>query len=316
MQHQWFRIIAAGGMIALIVAVAACSAASPASMEAPSYPGGEAAAPAAAVADEQMAQEGGGNAATISTRKVIATAYLDLVVEDTQTTVDAVDALMDEVGGYISATNLSKSYYSGNESLQGTLTLRVPAESLEVTLTKLTELAVDVRARSLDRQDVTDQYSDIDAELRNLEATETELRAMLEEVRERPNSTTEDIMSVYRTLTDVRSQIEQLRGRKNLMDNQISLSTVNLTLTPDIANLPVVEEGWRPSVVMRGALRALTQAVQALGNVVIWGIFFLLPLAIIALIPIVLAIWLLRWLFRRFSRPKEQPVTAAAPPQG
>ena len=39
-------------------------------------------------------------------------------------------------------------------------------------------------------------------------------------------------MSVYRTLTDVRGQIEQLRGRKNLLDNQIGFSTVNLTLDP------------------------------------------------------------------------------------
>jgi hypothetical protein len=311
MQHKSIKSIAAAGMVVLVLAVAACSAASPASMEAPSYPAGEAAIPAAPV-EAQLAQEGGTTDALV-TRKVVATARLDLVVEDTQTTVDAVNALMDEVGGYISATNLSKSYYSGSESLQGTLTLRVPAEALDTTLTRLAELAIDVRSRSLDRQDVTDQYSDIDADLRNLEATETELRAMLQEVRERPNSTTEDIMSVYRTLTDVRGEIEQLRGRKNLLDNQIAMSTVNLTLTPDIANLPVVEEGWRPAVVMRGALRALTQAVQALGNVVIWGVFFLLPLVLIALIPIAIAIWLLRWLIRRFSRPKPQPITATRP---
>ena len=132
-----------------------------------------------------MAQVGDDGTA-VTTRKVIATANLELVVDDTETTVDAVNALVNEAGGYVSATNLSKSYYGGGAQLQGTMTLRVPAETLDAILTQLEDLAVDVRSRSMNRQDVTDQYSDIDAQLRNLEATETELRAMLEEVRQRP----------------------------------------------------------------------------------------------------------------------------------
>ena len=249
--QKWMQGIFAAGLTVLMIGVAGCGAAPRAASEAPSDYGGEAAvAPASAPTMDDQTAQAGSDGLNIATRKVIATANLELVVDDTEATVDAVNALMDEVGGYVSATNLSKSYYGGSDSLQGTLTLRVPAESLDATLTRLVELAVDVRSRAMDRQDVTDQYSDIDAQLRNLDATETELRAMLAEVRERPNSTTEDIMSVYRTLTDVRSQIEQLRGRKNLFDNQIALSTINLTLIPDVANLPVVEEGWRPAVVI------------------------------------------------------------------
>jgi len=310
--QKWMQSMTAAGLMAVLFGVAACSSAAPTSaFDSPGGYGGESGvAPAAAPASEQVAQASDSGGISISTRKVVATANLELVVDDTEQTVDAVNALVEEVGGYVSATNLSKNYYGGSDTLQGTLTLRVPAESLDATLAKLVELAVDVRSRSTDRQDVTDQYSDVDAQLRNLEATETELRAMLEEVRERPNSTTEDIMSVYRTLTDVRSQIEQLRGRKNLLDNQIALSTINLTLIPDIANLPVVEDSWRPAVVMRSALRALTEASQALVNVIIWGVFFLLPLVLIALIPILIAIWFLRWLFRRMSKPKAQPTAS------
>jgi hypothetical protein len=176
----------------------------------------------------------------------------------------------------------------------------------------LAKMAVDVDSRSIQRDDVTDQYTDVDAQLRNLEATEKELLAMLEEVRERPNSTTEDIMSVYRTLTDVRGQIETLQGRKNMWDNLISLSTINLSLIPDSANLPVVEEGWRPAVVAREAGRALVSAVQGLGNVVIWFGIFVLPLLLVALIPLAILVWLLRLGLRRLSKPK--PTLAAAQP--
>jgi hypothetical protein len=173
-------------------------------------------------------------------------------------------------------------------------------------------MAVTVNSRQLTRDDVTDQYSDVDAQIRNLEATEEELRAMLQEVRERPNSTTEDIMSVYRTLTEVRGQIETLRGRKNMWDNLVALSTIDVTLTPDSANLPVVEEGWRPAGVAREAQRALVSAVQVLGNVVIWLGIFVLPLVLLALIPLAILIWFLRWVFRRLSKPK--PTLTVAPP--
>ena len=61
---------------------------------------------------------------------------------------------------------------------------------------------------------------------------------------------------------------------------------------------------------MRSALRTLAEAAQALANVIIWGVFFLLPLVLIALIPIAIAIWFLRWLFRRMSKRKPQPAVA------
>ena len=119
-------------------------------------------------------------------------------------------------------------------------------------------------------------------------------------------------MSVYRTLTEVRGEIETLRGRKNMWDNLISLSTIDVTLTPDSANLPVVEEGWRPAGVAREAQRALVSATQMLGNMAIWFGLFVLPLVILALIPITIAVWVLRWLLRKVSKPK--PQVPSAPP--
>lgn len=291
-QNRWWVVIVWGVMLWLL---AAC--ASPMSREA------AAPAPASeAVSGGAMAQSDTSDSATLD-RKIIARANVDLTVTDPSATVDAINALMDEVGGYVSATNLYKSSYDSAQRLQGNLTLRVPADRLDETLDALEKMAVDVPSRSIDREDVTDQYSDIDAQLRNLEATEAELREMLAEVRARPNSTAEDIMAVYRTLTEVRGQIEQLRGQKNMLDNLISLSTIEVTLRPDTATLPVVEEGWRPIVVMREALRSLVGAVQWLGNVAIWAVLFLLPLLALAAVPVVVLYFIVRWLIRRNRKP-------------
>jgi hypothetical protein len=292
--------------------LAACSAAAPrASFENAAPPpmadsGGEAAR------DESLVQAPGSEGAASANRKIIARAGLTLVVADTQATVDSIGELMNELGGYVSTSNLYRSTWDSSEALQGSITLRVPTENLEAALEALEGLAVEVDSRTLNREDVTDQYTDVDAQIRNLEATETELVAMLAEVRERPNSTTEDIMAVYRTLTEVRGQIETLQGRKNMWDNLISLSTIEVTLVPDSANLPVVEEGWRPGSVAREAQRALVSAVQVLGNVVIWFVLFVLPLLLLALIPLAIIGWVLRWALRKLSKPK--PAITPVPP--
>ncbi len=244
-----------------------------------------------------------------STRKVIANARIELVVADTEAVVRRIEGLMDELGGYVSNANLYKGSYGGADLLRGTLTLRVPAESLETAMDALEEMALDTRSRSVDRQDVTDQYSDVEAQLRNLEATENELRELLAEVRARPNATPEDILAVHRSLTEVRGQIEQLQGRKNVMDNQIALSTIEVTLTPDAATRPVVEEEWRPVAALRDASRALVSALQFLGDLAIWVLVFVVPIMLVFLIPLVILIWVVRALVRRRRRKRANQPT-------
>lgn len=306
---QLQRWILAAGMVGLLW-LSACAAASPVQrLDAP------AASPAlGSTAAPEMAQAGGDLVAEQG-RKIIARATLSLIVADTQATVVQVETMMEEVGGYVASTNLYRATWHSPEALQGTLTLRVPAESLDATLDDLAALAVHVESRGLNREDITDQYSDTDAQIRNLEATETELRAMLEEVRARPNATAEDIMAVYRTLTEVRGEIETLRGRKNVWDNLIGLSTIELSLTPDSANLPVVDDSWRPGAVAREAQRALVDGLQGLGTLLIWFVIAVLPILILALIPLVVTFWALRWLLRRLSRPKKAVAAPSAAPK-
>jgi hypothetical protein len=263
---------------------------------APSYPEAEASAgmmPAAQVA-----------------RKVIANASMTLVVSDTQSAVQQVEAILDGAGGYIADTNFYKSSYSGNELLRGTMTLRIPADQLRGVMDQLRGLAIDVRSENITREDVTDQYSDVEAQLRNLRTTEDELRALLTEVREKPNATPDDIMAVHYRITEIRGQIEQLQGRQNMLDNLVSLSTLTVELIPDALNQPIVETGWRASVIVRDATRALVSTLQFLGSAAIWVGVYLIPLALIALIPLSIIVWGLRRVLRRLG-PKP-----AASPQG
>lgn len=233
-------------------------------------------------------------------RKIVARATMTIVVEDTDAVVSAIQSELDAIGGYIAQANLYRNSYGGDERLQGSMTVRVPAAELERVMDDLERMAVAVDDKTISREDITDQYSDVDARLRNLTATEDELREMLAEVRARPDATPEDILTVYRHLTDIRGQIEQAQGRKNMFDNLVALSTLELTLTPNWTTRPVVEEGWQPGRTLRNASRDLVRALQDLADFGIWFVVFLLPVLLLILIPIAIIFLILRALVRRF----------------
>ena len=234
------------------------------------------------------------------TRKIIANANVSLVVSDTAAAVEGIETLASDVGGYLADVQLSKDRYGETEVLRGSLTLRVPGDSLDASLERLQALATDVNNLNVSRQDVTDQYSDLDAQLRNLRATETELLALLTEVRQKPNAKVEDILAVHRSLMQIREEIETLQGRKNLLDNQTGFSTIWIELIPDSVNRPIVEESWSANGPARNALRALVQTLQGLMTALIWVLLYLAPLLLLFLIPLAILIWLARyWMGRR-----------------
>ncbi|MDE0199967.1 MAG: DUF4349 domain-containing protein [Caldilineaceae bacterium] len=243
----------------------------------------------------QQAADGAGEP-----RQVIANANISLVVADAATALSGVEQIVTDLGGYVADMDLSKGRYDESDVLRGSLTIRVPSAGLEEALDLLQALATDVNYLNVNRQDVTDQYSDLDAQLRNLRATETELLALLTEVRERPNAKVEDILAVHRSLTEIREEIERLQGRKNLLDNQIDFSTIWVELIPDSVFRPIVEEPWSASGPVRNALRALVATLQGLLTALIWAVLYLTPLLLVFLIPLAVLIWLVRlWVGRR-----------------
>ena len=255
---------------------------------------------APAMADEEAYAEQQAADGAEEPRQVIANANISLVVADTAAALSGIEQVVADLGGYVADMDLSKGRYDESEVLRGSVTLRVPATSLEEALDVLRALATDVNYLNINRQDVTDQYSDLDARLRNLRATETELLALLTEVRERPNAKVEDILAVHRNLTQIREEIEMLQGRKNLLDNQIDFSTIWVELVPDSVFRPIVEEPWSASGPVRSALRALVATLQGLLTALIWAVLYLTPLLLVFLIPLAALIWLIRlWVGRR-----------------
>lgn len=239
---------------------------------------------------------GGTTTTTDEQRMIVRTANLSLVVKDTEDSVAEIKDIVSGLGGYV----VDLRMWRDQQQLRGTITVRVPAESLDEALVKFKGLAVKVESENGSSQDVTEEYTDLGAQLRNLEATEQELLELLGTVRETTGKA-EDILAVYRELTQIRGQIEQLKGRMQYLERTAAMSAVTIELVPDVLATPITVGGWRPSETVSKALRSLVQTLRLLVDAAIWIVLYVLPVVVVVLVPLAV-LWSL-WRRRKKGTP-------------
>jgi hypothetical protein len=266
-------------------------AAAPQLAPAPAARSASAPAPAPAAAQSSAAQ------VDFSQRLIVRTANLRLLVDEVGPAALQVGELTESVGGIL--VNSTQREENGRPA--ATVTIRVPAERFEEVMDRLRGLAVRVSSEQVNSQDVTEEFVDVDARLRNLRATEERYLALLQQAR-----TVEDILKVEQQLSNVRGQIEQLQGRLEYLRRSAQTSLITVELRPLIAAQPPVG-GWSALPVIAQAWAALVAAIQFLLAVLIWLVVFS-PLWIPALLLI--RHWRRR---RRAARAGRERVSAAAP---
>ncbi|HDH25565.1 MAG TPA: DUF4349 domain-containing protein [Actinobacteria bacterium] len=259
-------------------------------------PAREFAATGAPAFDEAMTDQ------AVTDRKIIKNASIDLEVADPEQAARSVARLAEQFGGFVSNESLYRDGDGVDEVTFARLQVRIPADRLTQFVDALKADAIDVRSLDMTSQDISEQYSDIEAQLSNLRAYENELRLLLTEVRDRPEAKTDDLLSVFENIRQVRGEIEQLEGRQRLFDSQVSLATVDVTLTPSEAVAPLAREGWSAGSILRQAVRGLIVALQWIASAAIWLVAFFLPVLVVILVPIGLVIWLVMWIVRRRKR--------------
>jgi len=230
-------------------------------------------------------------------RKIIETASIDLEVADPEASSATVHRLANQYGGYVSAEQTYRELTDGPAF--STLQVRVAADQLDAFIEALKAEAMNVRSLTTSSQDISEEYSDLEAQLKNLTAYEGELRLLLADVRERPDAKPEDLLNVFESIRQVRGEIEQLQGRQRLYDSQVALATVSVTLTPSEALEPIAKEGWNAGTIFRSALRGLVAALQWLASAVIWLSVFALPIVLLILIPVAIVFWIVRRIVKR-----------------
>lgn len=223
----------------------------------------------------------------VQIRMVVKNASLSIVVEEPVATMDLISSLAESLGGYVVSSYLYQVQLdSGLEIPQASITIRVPAEYLDQALDEIKSGAGQVLSEQVSGQDVTQEYTDLESRLRNLQRAEEQLGEILEMSYE-----TEDVLRVYNQLVDIREQIEVIKGQMQYYEQSVALSSISIDIQANEAVQPLKIGNWQPVGVAKKAIQALINTFKVFANSLIWIGLYILPVALVLYFPI-------RWIWR------------------
>lgn len=275
--------------VAVVFALAGCSAAENGASSTADSSGGVGKAPAApqqgtgGKADSKVAAPQPG----ATDRKLSRSARLELTATKVVDVVAQARGIAQGAGGYTGQES------TGDQS--ATLSLAVPAERLDPVLDQLSHLGSSLVKRELNTQDVTEQVVDVEARLTTQRKSVERIRALLSQA-----TSVSDITSIESELTSREATLESLEQQRNSLAGSVAMATVSLSIRSVAAPAPPSEDrsgflgglagGWDAFLTFGGGLLTVLGAVAP----------FLLIVGPLA--------WLGWWLNRRRRAARPSPV--------
>ena len=239
---------------------------------------------------------------TTATKQLVQAVGLQLLVKNAQQAASEIERIAATMQGDIEKADLRND---GN-SRQGEIVLRVPASKLEEAVVQFSRLAIRVQEMHRESRDITREYMDSQARLRNLKLEEDQYLVLL-----RRAGSMKDTLQVTEKVSEVRGEIEQLQGDLNWQTHQVAMSAIHVQLVEEAQATMVAR--WRP------IFNAKTSALSMLADVgewVDWVVALIINIPLIALWVATigglgLVSWrVLRWIWLRFVK---SPVAVPLP---
>ncbi|MFA0783815.1 DUF4349 domain-containing protein [Fervidibacter sacchari] len=198
------------------------------------------------------------------TRKLIRDAWLTLLVQDVPKVAQQVRQVAEEFDGYVAESSQTRK---PDGSWSAILTLRVPSENYHKALSRLQQLGQvdDLREQV---QDVTEEFVDLEARLRNLKRSEQHLLELLKRTGK-----VSELLQVEKELSFRRQEIERLEGRLRYLSHQVDFSTIHVTLN-EFRPRPVPETAFSLPKVFADAFRTVVLILRGALVVAVWVLVF------------------------------------------
>jgi hypothetical protein len=206
---------------------------------------------------------------SVDIRKVIVESRMELAVEDVAERYHDVTSLARRVGGFVADSRLTTSTaQERGQEQQASVVLRVPGSRHDEVMAELRAMpGGEVIAERTTSSEVTDEYTDLQSRLRNLQRSETRYLDLMDRAE-----TVNEILSVGERLDHVRAQIEQIQGRINVLDDLVDFATISVTLSP-VAAAPTEENGSSSFVeAWNSAWSAVADTLESLTVVAAWAL--------------------------------------------
>lgn len=203
-------------------------------------------------------------------RLIIKTANISMDVEKYDKTSEEIYRMVNEMGGYVSDTS---SYYyifdrqdESKNKKSGYMTLRIPNQFFDQFIAQMNQHG-DVTTFSSNANDITKQYRDTTAEVKNLEVREAKLREIMDKAEE-----VKDIIQVERELSRVRGEINRYNSLITDWEDLVTLSTVTINMT-EVEDLKTVVKPVDKDMITKareGFIFTLNRIINALELFFVW----------------------------------------------
>lgn len=240
-------------------------------------------------------------------RKWVITMNIDTETEDLDGALDSLNRQIRELNGYVQEQNIRNgSTYSSSRYRSASLTVRIPAEQLDIFTSSLTEFT-NVVSSSRSAEDITLSYVDTETRITALETERDRLLELMEQAE-----TMSDLLEIESRLTDVNYELERYGSRLRTMDNQVSYATIYLSVREVKEYTPVAEQTlWEK--ISSGFLDSLKGLGNGIVNFFAWIVIKLPYLVVYGLILWGLGILFRRWRRRRAARKAAKKATNTPP---
>lgn len=171
-------------------------------------------------AELRQLQSNGGATPVVQGPMIVQTASVTILASNFDHASGAIQRVTTQSGGYVEDLN-ANAQTGAARSLSATL--RVPEKQLEAFLANLRKLG-HVEQESRNNEEITDQYIDLTARLRNARAEEQRIIQLLQT----RTGKLSDVLQAERELARVRGEIESMDGQRAYMEHQVSYATVSV----------------------------------------------------------------------------------------
>ena len=275
---------------------------------------GAAVPPAASAAPAAPESQGGDTSTSVGAigarddAKIIRTGTIDLQVSDVPKALRTARDGIVAMGGYVGASNTSND----GDQPSAEITYRIPADRWEDALDLLrglNGLTTKVVTEHTEAVEVTGQVVDLEARIKNLQASEVALQGIAERATK-----IADVLEVQAQLTGVRGQIEELTAQLKDLNDRAGYATLTARFTVPIVATTAAAKGWDPGAAVDEAAASMISILQSLADAGIWFVIVWLPI----LIVLGLLVAASAWAFRRIGPVRRSailpPPAPPAPP--
>ncbi|MEK3837055.1 DUF4349 domain-containing protein [Paenibacillus sp. FSL R7-0128] len=232
-------------------------------------------------------------------KKLIYKANLNMEVTDYGAAQTEVRNMVTLAGGYIIEFSENMSEYEQG----GTFILKVPAAGFSPFLNNLEKIKHEKLQRSIQGQDVSEEYVDLESRLKAKQMMEAQYIDFMKKATKPA-----DLVQFANQLGEIQEQIEQIKGRMRYIDQNVSFSTVELRLYQTEKSLTLTQTNSEGPLGER-ASEALKSSMKALSVMFQWLVVVLaaaLPVLLVAGVVVALVLWLRKSFKRRQPAHPEQ----------